>query len=92
LLTRTTRVNSVDGKPGIPVFVTAACGSVYGDIVRCALFRYWHGDSLPFDGPGGILAHAFFPKTHRQGDIHFDYDESWTLGNDMGKTWPTAEP
>uniref|UniRef100_H3CNS4 Matrix metallopeptidase 11 n=1 Tax=Tetraodon nigroviridis TaxID=99883 RepID=H3CNS4_TETNG len=45
--------------------------------------RYWHGDSLPFDGPG-ILAHAFFPRTHRQGEVHFDYDEHWTVGNDLG--------
>uniref|UniRef100_A0AAY4D6J8 Peptidase metallopeptidase domain-containing protein n=1 Tax=Denticeps clupeoides TaxID=299321 RepID=A0AAY4D6J8_9TELE len=51
--------------------------------IRLAFYAGEHDDGLDnaFDGPGGALAHAFFP---RRGEAHFDMAERWTLSGLKG--------
>ena len=63
--------------PRSPLAFARAPSASSADI-RIDFFSGAHGvGDQPFDGRGGVLAHAFFPRFG--GDVHFDEDEDWAV-------------
>ena len=69
--------------------VTFSAGQVQGAVrsIDILFASGAHGDAYPFDGPGGVLAHTFYPAPINgepiAGDMHFDADESWHAGTSV---------
>ena len=68
------------------VKVTWAPGSsaTANQTVNIMWATYAHGDAYPFDGPGGVMAHTFYPANPNPepvaGDMHLDDSEAWHIG------------
>ncbi len=61
-------------------FTEAAVGT--NPEIRIGFHTDNHGDGSPFDGPSGVLAHAFYPPPNGgdiAGDSHFDDAETWSV-------------
>lgn len=75
-------------KTGIPFVFHHKChltynrASTYDDAkytnVKISFENTVHGDNFEFDGPGGILAHAFYPPI---GYIHLDESENFVVND-----------
>jgi hypothetical protein len=67
-----------------PVKLVAGQSATAPRTVYIWFAEYDHADGYPFDGPGGILAHTFFPAPPNAesiaGDMHFDGSENWHIG------------
>ncbi|XP_068641864.1 metalloendoproteinase 2-MMP-like [Aristolochia californica] len=48
--------------------------------IKIGFYAGDHGDGKPFDGPGGTLAHSFYPTV---GQFHLDKEESWSTNPNM---------
>ena len=66
------------------VSFTAATNAQAPQTMNILFARGAHGDAYPFDGPGGVLAHTFYPAPPNPepiaGDMHLDDDERWQVG------------
>lgn len=69
----------------VAVTWTPATNPTAPKTVNILFAAYAHGDGYPFDGPGGALAHTFYPAPPNPepiaGDMHFDDSESWHIGS-----------
>ncbi len=63
---------------------TAGASAQATQTMNILFARGSHGDAYPFDGPGGVLAHTFYPAPPNPeplaGDMHLDDDERWQVG------------
>jgi len=70
------KVAAITWQPGASSFGSATVNVLFA--------AYEHGDGYPFDGPGGVVAHTFYPAPPNPepiaGDMHFDDSESWHIG------------